>query len=107
MNIVAQDEDGDAEVEEAVGMLQVTLLHSGETRYALDESRGYLDGCSTVTAFKNPKHLNNIRKSDAHLKVNCNAGAVIADKVGSFRFRGLQVWYMPECIISSEYLFNA
>ena len=96
MNVGAHDEEGDVEAEDAVSMLQVTLLQGDKTKYSLDEDRGYLDGCSTVTAFKNAKHLKNIHKSDDHLKVNCNAGAVIADEIGSFG--GLQVWYMPEGI---------
>ena len=96
VNIEAQDKDGEDEVEEAVGLLQVTLLQRRKARYALDENWGYLDRFLTVTAFKNSEHLTDIHKSDKSLKVNCNAGAVLAHKVGTFG--GLQVWTMSEGI---------
>jgi len=89
VNIEAQDKDGEDEVEEAVGLLQVTLLQRRKARYALDENWGYLDSCSTVTAFKNPEQFTGIPKSDMLLKVNYNVGAVLANEVG--KFGGVQV----------------
>ena len=44
MNVGAHDEEGDAEAEKAVSMLQVTLLQGDKTKYSLDEDCGYLDG---------------------------------------------------------------
>ena len=89
MNIEAQIKDGEEE--------QVTFLQgSSKTKYTLNKNWGYLDRFLTVTAFKNSEHLTDIHKSDKSLKVNCNAGAVLAHKVGTFG--GLQVWTMSEGI---------
>ena len=49
-----------------------------------------------VTAFKNPKYLSDIRRASRPLKVNCNAGAIVAEEVGTFG--SLEVWNMPEGI---------
>jgi len=89
MNIEAQIKDGEEE--------QVTFLQgSSKTKYTLNKNWGYLDRFLTVTAFKNSEHLTDIHKSDKSLKVNCNAGAVLADEVGTFG--DLQVWSMPGSI---------
>ncbi len=56
----------------------------------------YLDGCSTVTAFKADKYLKGIKTVRNRIKINCNAGAVTTNKLGSFG--SLNVWYIPNGI---------
>jgi hypothetical protein len=51
MNREAQDEFTQEPAEEAQQLFNVTLAQGGK----LPEERGYLDGCSTVTTFKNNK----------------------------------------------------
>ena len=73
-------------------MLHVTLAQGG----ALPDNRAYLDGCSTVTAFKSDKHLKNIKTVRGGVKINCNAGTVTSNLWGTYR--GLKVWYLPDGI---------
>ncbi|KAL3796182.1 hypothetical protein ACHAW5_005865 [Stephanodiscus triporus] len=55
--------------EDAHQLLNVTLTQGGE----LPGDRVYLDGCSTITAFKNKKYLKNIRMEERGVCINCNA----------------------------------
>jgi hypothetical protein len=71
----------------------------------LPDWQAYLDGCSTVTAFKNKKHLTSIH-SKKHLmsihtvargvKINCNAGNLKTNQQGEYGT--MKVWYIPEGI---------
>ena len=63
---------------------------------ALPNNRAYLDGCSTVTAFKSDKNLKGIKTVRNGIKINCNAGAVTTNEMGSFG--QLNVWYIPNRI---------
>jgi hypothetical protein len=54
MNMLGQDEQ--EELEEGHQLLNVSFMQ-GE---ALPDNRAYLDGCSTVTAFKRDKYLKNL-----------------------------------------------
>jgi hypothetical protein len=74
MNVEAQEEEGGKEQEAQEGhqMLHVTLAQGG----AVPDDRAYLDGCSTVTAFKSDKHLKNIKVVRGGVKINCNAGTL-------------------------------
>jgi hypothetical protein len=56
----------------------------------------YLDGCSTVTAFKNDRFLKDIRTEARGVKINCNAGAISTNKRGDYG--NLKVWYLPDGI---------
>ena len=91
MNVEAQGEEGGKEQETQEGhqMLHVTLARGG----ALPNDRAYLDGCSTVTAFKSDKHLKNIKTVRGGVKINCNAGMVMSNLPGTYG--GLKVWYLP------------
>ncbi len=60
------------------------------------DDQAYLDGCLTVTAFKNKKFLENLHQVKGGIKINCNAGAVTTDLKGEFG--GLSVWYLPDGI---------
>ena len=70
----------------------VTLAQGG----ALPDNRAYLDGCSTVTAFKTDKYLQGIKTVRNGIRINCNAGAVTTNELGSFG--SLNVWYIPNGI---------
>ena len=94
MNIEAQGEEGGKEQEAQEGhqMLHVTLAQGG----ALPDDRAYLNGCSTVTAFKSDKHLKNIKTVRGGVKINCNTGTVTRYLQGTYG--GLKVWYLPDRI---------
>jgi len=62
----------------------------------LPDNRVYLDGCSTVTAFKNDKFLKSIKTEARGVKINCNAGAISTNKRG--KYGNLKVWYLPDGI---------
>jgi hypothetical protein len=49
----------------------------------LPDSRTYLDGCLTVTAFKSRKYLENLRSVEHGIKINCNSGAMRTNQMGS------------------------
>ena len=51
---------------------------------ALPDDRAYLDGCSTVIAFKSDKHLKNIKSVRGGVKINCNAGTVATNLRGTY-----------------------
>ena len=93
MNQEAQEEATEEQAcEEGRQMMHVTFSQGGE----LPDDRAYLDGCSTVTAFKNKKFLENLRQVKGGIKINCNAGAVSTDVKGDFG--GMSVWYLPDGI---------
>jgi hypothetical protein len=85
MNLNAHDEVEEVQ-EEGHQLLNVTFAQEA----ALPENRAYLDGCSTVTAFKTIKTLTN------GIKINCKAGAVRTNQMGSYG--NLKVWYLPKGI---------
>ncbi len=96
MNIEAQEEQGrkEQEAQEGHQMLHVTQAQGG----ALPDNRAYLDGCSTVTAFKSDKHLKNIKTVRGGVKINCNAGTVTTNLRGTYG--GVKVWYLPNRIVN-------
>jgi hypothetical protein len=79
--------------EEAHQLMHVTLAQGA----ALPNNRAYLDGCSTVTAFKSKKYLKGIKKQDAGIKINCNTGTVITDLMG--KYGSINGWYIPKGIV--------
>ena len=92
MNLEAQEESTHEPAEEAQQLFNVTLAQGGE----LPDNRVYLDGCSTVTAFKNDKFLKSIKTEARGVKINCNAGAISTNKRG--KYGNLKVWYLPDGI---------
>ena len=74
--------------------MHVTLAQ-GE---ALPNSRAYLDGCSTITAFKSKKYLKGIKKQDGGIKINCNTGTVVMYLMGNYG--SINAWYIPEGIVN-------
>jgi hypothetical protein len=93
MNLDGQEDGAEGQaVEQAHQLMHVSLSQGGE----LPDNRAYLDGCSTVTAFKNGKFLSNIHSVREGIKINCNAGTVTTNKKG--RFGGVSAWYLPDGI---------
>ncbi len=88
MNLEEQGETKDQE-EEGHQLLNVTLAQGGN----LPENQAYLDGCSTVTAFKTDKYLKGIKTLPSGIKINCNAGVVLTNRMGTYG--KLKVWYLP------------
>jgi hypothetical protein len=73
-------------------LLNVSFMQ-GES---LPDNRAYLNGCSTVTAFKTDKYLKDVRTVPGGININCNAGTVTMNKVG--KYGRLTVWYIPNGI---------
>jgi hypothetical protein len=73
-------------------LLNVSFIR-GET---LPNNRAYLEGCSTVTAFKMDKYLKDVRTVPGGININRNAETVTTNKVG--KYGGLSVWYIPNRI---------
>ncbi len=88
------EEQGQPKEEQKKGhqLLNVTLAQASD----LPENQAYLNGCSIVTAFKSDKYLKGIKKVGSGIKINCNAGAVSTDRMGTYG--KLDVWYLPRGI---------
>ena len=81
MNLDAQEDGGEGQaVKEGHQLMNMSFNQGGE----LPDDRAYLDGCSTVMAFKNGKFLSDIHLVREGIKINCNAGAVTTNKKGRF-----------------------
>jgi hypothetical protein len=92
MNLDAQEEGKGQPAEDGHQVLHVSLTQGRD----LPDDRAYLDGCSTVTAFKNKRFLKEIRTVKGGIKINCNAGALMTNKKG--KIGRLNVWYLPDGI---------
>jgi hypothetical protein len=92
INLQVQDNTGGGQEEEGHQLLNITLTQRG----ALPNNWAYLDGCSTVMAFKNDKYLEGVKKVREGIKINCNAGLVMSNLKGNYG--RLKVWYVPEGI---------
>ncbi len=88
MNLEEQGKTKDQQ-EEGHQLLNVTLAQGGN----LPENQAYLDGCSPVTAFKTDKYLKGIKLLPSGIKINCNAGAVLTNRMGTYG--KLKVWHLP------------
>jgi hypothetical protein len=80
INLEAQEESAQEPAKETQQLFNVTLVQGGE----LPNNRVYLDGCSTVTAFKNNKFLKSIKTEVRGVKINCNVGAISTNKRGQY-----------------------
>jgi Tfp pilus assembly protein PilX len=92
MNLEAQEESNQEPAEEAQQLFNVTLAQGGE----LPNNRVYLDGCSTVTAFKNDRFLKSIKTEAQGIKINYNVGAISTNK--REQYGNLKAWYLPDGI---------
>ncbi len=87
-----KNEEVEEQEQEGHQLLNVVLVQGR----ALPGNRAYLDGCSMVTAFKTNKYLQEIKTMPGGIKINCNAGAVSTNRMGTYR--NLKVWYIPDGI---------
>jgi hypothetical protein len=94
MNLEGNEDVEKQEHQEGHQLLNVTMVQGG----ALPNNRAYLDGCSTVTAFKTDKYLHEIKTLPGGIKINCNTGAVPTNQMGTYR--NLKVWYIPDGIVN-------
>ncbi len=92
MTLQGEREGEDAGQEEGHQLLNVALMQGG----ALPDNQAYLDGCSTVMAFKSRKYLKGVKTLAHGIRINCNARAVRTNCKGMFR--RLQVRYLPKGI---------
>jgi hypothetical protein len=93
MNLeTGQDEEEVSPTEEGHQLLHVSLAQGGE----LPENRAYLNGCLTLTAFKSNQFLKGVETVQGGIRINCNAGTVVANKRGNYG--RLKVWYVPNGI---------
>jgi hypothetical protein len=92
MNLEGNKDVEEQEHQEGHQLLNVTMVQGG----ALPDNRAYLDGCSTVTVFKTNKYLRKIKSVAGGIKINCNAGAVSTNQMGTYG--NLKVWYIPDRI---------
>ena len=94
MSLESQEDEQTGEQTEEQGhqLLHISMAQGDK----LPEDRAYLDGCSTVTAFKNDKFLSKIQEVAGGIKINCNAGAVVTNTKG--KFGRLSAWYLPDGI---------
>ncbi len=92
MNMKGNEDGEEGQQQEGRQLLNVTMAQGG----ALPDNRAYLDGCSRVTAFKTSKYLKRIKKVNVGIKINCNAGTVTTNQMGTYG--SLKVWYVPEGI---------
>ncbi len=90
--VVEGDDKDKQEPEVRHQFLQWNMVQSNK----LLDSHVYLDGCSTVMAFKSRKYLENLRRLKWGIKINCNSGAMRTNQMGEYG--SLKVWYIPEGI---------
>jgi hypothetical protein len=91
--------DGHSESEEhqkeGHQLLSMALVQAG----SLPDNRAYLDGCSTVTVFKVDKYLKEIKTLPTGIKINCNTGAVLINRLGTYG--RMKAWYPPDGIANT------
>jgi hypothetical protein len=92
MNFKGSKDVEEQEHQEGHQLLNVTMVQGG----ALPNNRAYLNGCSTVTAFKTDKYLREIKTMPGDIKINCNVGVVSTNQMGTYG--NLKVWYIPDGI---------
>jgi hypothetical protein len=90
MNLeTGQDEEEVSPTKEGHQLLHVSLAQGGE----LPDNQAYLDQCLMVTAFKSNRYLKGVEAVEGGIRINCNAGTVVANKRGNYG--RLKFWYIP------------
>jgi len=92
LHIAVEGSKEQEDVESGHQLLHVSMLQADD----LPDNRAYLDGCSTVTAFKSKQYLENIRSVKRGVKINCNSGVMHTNEVGDYGT--MNVWYIPDGI---------
>jgi hypothetical protein len=77
MHIEAKGEEPEEQQGGHHQLLNVSLMQGD----ALLENWAYLDGCLMVTAFKSDRYLEGIRMLLHLIKINCNVGVVVTNKM--------------------------
>jgi hypothetical protein len=73
-------------------------FHQNDARYdIIPDTWILLDSQSTVSVFKNPRYLSNIRISDSTLRVHTNGGTQFSSQVGTLKNFG-EVWFNRESL---------
>jgi hypothetical protein len=81
MNLeTGQDKEEMNPTKEGHQLLHVNLAQGGE----LPDNWAYLNGCSTVTAFKSNQYLKGVETIKGGIRIYCNAGTVVANKRGNY-----------------------
>lgn len=81
------------------GLADTVMSHSfnkGRAYVIPDGSIG-LDSMSSVDVFGDARMLEDIRPAESHMRIVCNAGAVVVTQVGELKGYGT-VWYHPDAI---------
>ncbi len=73
---IEEDQDGQTTHK----FFHVSMLQADE----LPGNHVYLEGCSTVTAFKTKKYLDNLQRVKQGVKINCNSGTMCTNIVGDY-----------------------
>ena len=92
MSLGEVDEEEGGGNEEGSVLMNVCMAQRG----GLPDDRVYLDNCSTVTGFKDSGRIQGISEVSNGMRVNCNAGQVVSNKVGSWG--KLKAWHLSGSI---------
>ena len=72
LHMVMDKIEDDQEGQVALQFFHYSMLQADE----LPDHQAYLNGCSTVTAFKTRRYLENLCHMSWGVKINCNSGAM-------------------------------
>ncbi len=97
--VLEANEDQEQEGKSGHQFFHVSLLWAD----ALPDHWAYLDGCSTVTAFKSKQYLINTCTINKGVKINCNLGEMRTNQVGDYG--SVNVWFILQ-EIANIFLMN-
>ncbi len=92
LHMVVEEEEDTQEGQVAHQFFHYSMLQADK----LPDHQAYLDGCSTVTAFKTRKYLKNLHRVSQGVKTNCNSGAIRTNVIGDYWM--MKAWFIPESI---------
>jgi hypothetical protein len=90
--MVVEEKENDQEGQVAHQFFHCSMLQADK----LPDHQAYLDGCSTVTAFKTRKYLENLCHVSWGVKIKCNSGAIRTNVIGDYGI--MKAWSIPEGI---------
>ena len=82
---------------DSAGRTQFSFLQETVTHDTIPDTWILLDSQSTMSVFKNPNFLENIRENNSSIMVITNGGEQTSSLVGNINNFGI-VWYNPESI---------
>jgi hypothetical protein len=92
MNLQEQQDGGEVKQQQGHQLLNIVLMQGG----TLPNNQAYLDGCSTVTIFKNDKYLKGVTNVREGIKIDCYARTVSTNLKGNYG--RLKMWYLSDGI---------